>query len=222
MDRPIPQYQPIFTLSENFEGKEIESDNSYEQDTEADDVDHDEMQHCFAGLGNYASESEGNDDESSQLWMSDMGGLNDSICEAENTASVKRHEKTERLRKQKQEFQMRRDQERRASRQHRLKVSSMTVPPQLSERKIDWEEYCLRSLPDCCWPAQLADMIATGLIDEPRERERVKLECSTCQRNWTLTASEELDDAIFDPPHAICETHKHLVCLKGHINCLPH
>ena len=65
--------------------------------------------------------------DESQSWMSDMGGLDDSASEAENAALVKRQEKTERLRKQKQEFQMRKDQERRASRQHRSKVSAMTV-----------------------------------------------------------------------------------------------
>ena len=193
----IPQFDgptdsPI-TLSVNFDGEEQESDDSYEQDSEVDDVDPDELQHCFDGLDEYASESEA-------------------------SLTQKNDEKAARLRDQRRAAQQHRNDQRRASRARCLKASTMRVPPQLLDhRNLDWEEY-IRGLPACCWPAQVYDMVALGLMAED-DTNPAALTCMDCKRSWHMRMTEEQDEAIFEPPHVLCEK-QGLVCLKGHTNCM--
>ena len=182
------------TPSENFDGEEKGSDDSYEHDTEEEDVDQDELQHlCFSGLDDYVSESEA-------------------------SLMHKKDEKTARLRERLRAAQQRRNDQRRAYRERCLKASTLRVPPQLlGHRDLDWEEY-VRGLPLCCWPAQVSDMIALGLMAED-DPNPTAMTCTDCKRTWHMRATNEQDEAIFEPPHILCEI-QGLVCLKGHTNCL--
>ena len=197
-DSPIPppkeEAETSITPSENLDGGGEESDNSYEQDSEVDDIDPDELQYlCFGGLDDYASESEANFKQKSD-------------------------EKSARLREQLRAAQQHRNEQRRESRTRCLKASSMRVPPQLlGHRDLDWVEY-IRGLPACCWPAQVSDMIALGLMAED-DPNPAALTCMDCKRSWYMRATELQDEAIFEPPHVLCEK-QGLVCLKGHINCM--
>ena len=166
------------------------SDDDFEQDSEPNEEDNDELQYSCFGLDEYASDTEA------------------SIAE-EKSAKAKR------LGEQYQAAQQRKNELRRASRERCLKASAMRVPPELvGHRELDWEEY-IRGLPKCCWPAQVSDMIALGLMAED-DTDPTILTCLDCTRSWHMRMTEEQDNAIFEPPHVLCESKQGLVCLRGH------
>ena len=166
------------------------SDDDFEQDTEAIEEENDELQYLCFGLDEYASDTEA------------------SIAE-------KKCAKTERLREQIQAAQQRKNELRRTSRDRCLKASTLRVPPELvGHRELDWEEY-IRGLPNCCWPAQVSDMIALGLMAED-DPDPTVLTCLDCTRSWHMRTTEEQDNAIFEPPHVLCEVKQGLACLRGH------
>ena len=127
-DSPLPQtkvkVETDIILSQDSDDKERESDNSFEQDTEVDDVDHHELQHLCFGLDDYASESEA-------------------------SLTQKNQEKTARLAERLRAAQQSKNDQRRTYRERCLRASTIRVPPQLLDhRVIDWEEY-LRSWLTC-------------------------------------------------------------------------
>ena len=194
IDSPVHlKEEPVTDATTDINDEEGGSDVSFEQDTEVDEYDHDELQNLCFGLDDYVSENE-----------ADIIQKNDA--------------KKARLKEQLLAAQQRRNDQRRASRARCLKASVMRVPPQLLDHRLDWETH-IHGLPDCSWPAQVSDMIALGLMAED-DSNPTALTCKDCNRTWHMLVTDEQDEAIFEPPHVLCEK-QGLVCLKGHTNCMP-
>ena len=197
-----------------FDGPASDSHSDHTEEGNPPEMVQDDEIADILGLGLDDDDSEIDNDERELQTLS----LALDTSDAEKRLRQKDEAKATRQRELLKAYQQKQNDARRASRSKYLQISSMRVPPELvGHRDIDWQEYC-RGLPNCCWPAQVSDFVALGMMSED-DKNPTPLTCLDCNRTWNMKASEQLDEAIFDPPHALCENKYRLVCLKGHSVC---